>query len=216
MFMNRFHFAALAFLAVVGISSCQDEGTVVRTETIPYDSSAARHADSTLPGIHSDSLTAGANDWLLVPGESAGHTHIGSDLAVLQKELGRADAGDAAMQKSVSVWYTDHDTTNNSLTVYATRDAGNSEAAVIRQIRVTSPRYETVRGIRVGTPESNIRASYKVKDVEQFRGKDGTQSKVLECAEGIAFEIGADGICDAIVIHAEGTDRYGSYLKLRF
>lgn len=184
--------------------------------TSNIDSNGARDADSTAPGLHSDSLTAGANDWILVPGEAAGHYKLNSDHALMQQELGRPDAGDAAMQKSVSVWYSNHDTTSNSVAVYASRDAGNDETSRVRQIRVTAPRFETVRGIRVGTPERDIRSHYEVKDVEQFKAKDGTMSKVLDSEEGIAFEIGADGICDAIIIHASGAERYGSYLKLRY
>lgn len=210
----RFYTAILA-ISIFGLNACRDQETTV-ISTSKIDSNGSRDADSTAPGLHSDSLTAGANDWILVPGEAAGHYRLNSDQAEMQRELGRPDAGDGAMQKSVSVWYTNHDTTNNSVAVYASRDAGNDETSRIQQIRVTAPRFETVRGIRVGTPERDIRSHYEVKDVEQFRAKDGTMSKVLDCEEGIAFEIGADGICDAIIIHAAGAERYGSYLKLRY
>lgn len=216
MIMKAFRFYTIGIAIVVtSVTACRNQDPVVRDDRT-YDTTGSRSADSTAPGIHSDTLVAGANDWILVPGEAAGHTHIGDDLAKLSRELGRPDAGDAAMQKSVSVWFTNHDTTNNSVAVYASRDAGNDDVARIRQIRITAPRFETVRGIRVGTSERDIRAHYTVKDVEQYRSKDGTQSKVLDSEEGIAFEIGADGICDAIVIHPAGAERYGTYLKLRY
>ena len=203
------------FLTCLTLGACREETTTETVAPAPYDSAAAKRVDSAAPGIHSYSLEAGANDWILIPGEAAGHTHIGSDLVLLQKELGRPDAGDAAMQKSVSIWYADHDTTKHSVSVYASREPGNEERSLVRQIRITAPRFETVRGVRVGTLEADIRSNYDVKNVEQFRAKDGTMSKVLDSKDGIAFEVGADGICDAIIIHAAGAEQYGSYLKLR-
>lgn len=211
--ISRLRFAALLVLALT-LAACRDEQTVVHSESVDYDSSAAKAADSTAPGISSDSLKAGANDWILIPGEAAGLTHIDEDVNALRARLGPPDAGDAGMQKSVAVWYADHDASLNSLVVFASRGPGGSEAARIREIRVTSPRFETVRGVRVGTTERDIRAHYEVKDAEQFRAKDGSMSKILDAPEGIAFEIGADGVCDAIIIHSPGSARYGSYLKL--
>ncbi len=209
-------------IAALGFAACHESRQSAREErTVNMDTAARTCAvpakpDTVFSAMKPDSLKAGANDWILVPGEAAGMTHIDGDLAALSPRLGRPDAGDAAMQKSVSVWYVNHDSTGYSLVVYASRNPGNDEVARIRQIRVTAPRFETVRGIRVGTHERDIRSHYKVQEVEKFRGKDGSMSRVLDSEDGIAFEIGADGICDAIIIHVPGKEQYGGYLKLRY
>jgi hypothetical protein len=228
--MNGSRLALSGLIAItLGAAACNEsrrestrEEHTTTTMPAPADSSstvtlsAPVKADTAGAKMHSYPLDAGANDWILVPGESAGVTLINSDLDEVIKRLGRPDSGDAAMQKSVSVWYGNHDPGEHSVVIYATRSPGNDEVARVKQIRVNAPKFEAVSGVGVGTNEKDIRSRYKVREVETYTGLDGKKSKVLDSEDGIAFEIGADGICDAVVIHAPGKDQYGSYLKLRY
>jgi len=223
--MNGFRTMLTCLIVMtLGASACRESRQETRHEerSATADSGskvildAPVKADTAGATMHSYPLEAGANDWILVPGESAGKTLLNGNLAELIEKLGQPDAGDAAMQKSVSVWYKNHDSTAHSLAVYAARNPGNDDVARIRQIRVNAPRFESVKGVGVGTSEPDIRSRYKVREVEQYKALDGTMSKVLDSEEGIAFEIGSDGVCDAVIIHAPGKDQYGSYLKLRY
>ena len=45
---------------------------------------------------------------LVVPGKSIGQTKLKEDAVLVYKKLGRPDAGDAAMGKSLATWYAGH------------------------------------------------------------------------------------------------------------
>jgi len=154
-------------------------------------------------------------DWLLTPGVSAGKTVINSDAAGVYKRLGKPDAGDAAMMKSVAIWYSNHDSTAHSTAIYTAIDAGNDTAARVKQIRVTSPAFKTREGIQPSSFLSDIKKTYnKLKKTETYKSA-GKIYTVYDSFEGIAFEIDPNEKCAAIVIHEPGKYSYGTYLKFR-
>jgi hypothetical protein len=64
---------------------------------------------------------------LIVPGISIGQTTINESGESVHKRLGTPDGGDAAMGKSVSIWYANHDTTGYVTQMYFSRGQGNDE-----------------------------------------------------------------------------------------
>lgn len=154
-------------------------------------------------------------DWLLTPGASAGKTVINSNAAGVYARLGKPDAGDAAMMKAVAIWYSNHDSTAHSTAIYTAIDAGNDTVARVKQIRVTSPAFKTRKGIHPSSSLSDIRKMYTaLKKTETYKSAGKTYT-VYDSTEGVAFEIGPDEKCAAIIIHKPGKHSYGTYLKFR-
>ncbi|GGG78043.1 hypothetical protein GCM10007415_07560 [Parapedobacter pyrenivorans] len=151
---------------------------------------------------------------MLVPGQSAGAFRLGDSDRVVHRLLGNPDFSNAAMGKAVLMWYTDTDS-SYPLSIFTSRDMGNDETARIKQIRITSPHFETQESIHVGAALSEISDAYAkpLRIVETYAGKGGMYS-IYDTDEGIAFEVDADDRCIAIIIHEPHTG-VTSYLPLR-
>ena len=163
-----------------------------------------------------DSASTSATDsaWLLVPGKSAGKTKINEDADQLLKRMGKPDAGDAAMGKSLSFWYAGHDTSAHSIAVFTTRQMGVEETALVKEIRVTSPDFKTIEGLHVTSTLTDIQKCHAVKPVDNFE-YNGIKYTVYDDPEGIAFELSPQSQCVAIIIHEKGKPGEGSYMKSR-
>ena len=89
---------------------------------------------------------------LVVPGISVGQTAINEASENVHKRLGKPDGGDAAMGKSVSIWYANHDTSSYLTQMFFTRNMGNDETSRVKQIRVTSPWFKLNNNLFAGSP----------------------------------------------------------------
>lgn len=156
-----------------------------------------------------------ADNLLLIPGQSAGPIHLGDADTVLHRSFGRPHFTDAAMGKAVSVWRIQDDAAEYPLSVFTSREMGNDETARIQQIRITSPRFETVESIRVGATLREISSAYShtLGIVETYE-ENGETYTVYDANEGIAFEVDPTNRCVAIIIHRPDDD-IASYLPLR-
>lgn len=152
--------------------------------------------------------------WLIIPGKSIGKTEINQDADITFKRLGKPDDGDAAMGKAVAIWYAHHDSTGHSTSIYTTRDMGNNPAALIRQIRITSPVFKTKEGLGAASDLSDIEKTFDLKVAEKF-SDSGKQYQIFDAKEGIAFEIGQNKKCVAVIVHEAGKTIQGTYLKFR-
>jgi len=161
-----------------------------------------------------NSIVKNLKDWLLVPGTSAGKTKLNENSAEVFKLLGRADGGDAAMGKSVAIWYTDHDSTANSIAIYAVRDTGDDPIALLKQIRVTSSQFKTTEGVATGSNLANIKNYFTLTKTEDYKD-DGKSYTVYSNNKGIAFEMSSNDKCVAIIIFEAGKTVPGTYLKFR-
>jgi hypothetical protein len=83
-------------------------------------------------------------------GVSIGQTTINESGENVHKRLGTPDGGDAAMGKSVSIWYANHDTTGYVTQMYFSRGQGNDEIKRVKQIRVTSPFFKINNEVHTG------------------------------------------------------------------
>ena len=154
-------------------------------------------------------------DWLLLPGISAGQTKIGEDADSIYVRLGKPDGGDAAMMKAVAIWYSHHDTTDNSIAIYTQRGTDSGAVARVLQIRITSPLFKTGEGIGTASSLHEIQKAFAVKKTEEYADA-GKNYIVYDSKKGIAFEIDAkQNNCVAIVIHKAGVIGEGTYLKFR-
>lgn len=186
--MNQFQNCIGTFAVAMVLVAC---GGGNRNNNHPLQDSTASVSQSLLP-----------NDHLLIPGKSAGRFLIGDADSTIFAELGKPDFGDAAMGKAVSIWYP-NGKRNQPLSIFTSRDMGNDETARIKQIRVTSPDFQTVQSIGVGSSLREISDIYPLQIVETY-DRDGQTYTVYNANEGAAFEVDAAYRCVAIIIHETG------------
>ncbi|MEC3877994.1 hypothetical protein [Parapedobacter sp. 10938] len=175
----------------------------------PSDTDRTTLTDSSATEV---SQAATAERLALVPGTSVGPFKLGDADSLVHQQLGRPDHSNAAMGKAVLIWYADT-ASGYPLSIFTTRDMGNDETARIQQIRVTSPTFETADSIHVGSTLTQIRTAYPVTAIETY-SQAGETYTVYEADDGIAFEVGPDDHCVAIIIHQTDAGM-SSYLPLR-
>lgn len=184
---------------------------VILSISVPIVLSACSSGDAESPtkqhlsskgslAISSDKKTAVNQEQLLLPGISAGKVKLGQDAKKVYAKLGKADAGDASMQKSVSIWYKNHDQESYSTSIYTVRDTGDNPAAKIQQVRVTSPEFKTEEGIGVSSTLELIKQKYSVTKLTDITDR-GRILVIYDSMAGIAFETDIKGICEAVIIH---------------
>lgn len=147
---------------------------------------------------------------LIVPGMSVGQIALNQDAATAVEILGKADAGDAAMQKSVATWYNNHNPKSYSISIFSARDTGDDPVSRIRQIRTTDPQYKTTNGIGVTSTLLEIQRALPVTDLLGYT-RAGKTVKVYDSLDGISFEMN-DDVCTAIIIHPRGENLSMNYL----
>lgn len=140
-------------------------------------------------------------DWQIIPGERIGNTALGDDPENLLQRLGQPDASDAAMGKAWLVWNSQKRT--HTLAVFTTYADSNMMRKAIRQIRVTSPRFETPEGLHTGSTLLQIKRYFP-------GGKSDATGPVLRynvATQGISFELEGNGVnatCTAVLVYPPG------------
>lgn len=211
--MIKVNLSYLTLFCMLLTASCNSKPENQTNKPDSVVQTSEQQTDSSL--LKRDTLTKDkASDWLLVPGKSAGKTQINQDAEQVYKNLGKPDGGDAAMGKSVAIWYAHHDSTSYSTAIYTSRDMGNNPVAFVKQIRVTSPSFKTKEYIGATSGLSEIKKIFHLQTVEKYKDA-GQEYTVYDAKEGIAFEIGADQKCVAVIIHEAGIAIPGTYLKFR-
>ena len=198
---------------------------VILSISVPIVLSACSSGDAESPtqehlsskgslAISSDKKTAVNQELLLLPGISAGRVKLGQDAKEVYAKLGKADAGDASMQKSVSIWYKNHDQESYATSIFTVRDTGDNPAAKIQQVRVTSPELKTEEGIGVSSTLELIKQKYSVTKLTDITDR-GRVLVIYDSMAGIAFETDIKGICKAVIIHRANESLKTTSLPLR-
>ncbi|MHA4895865.1 hypothetical protein ACXZ1K_14015 [Pedobacter sp. PWIIR3] len=203
--MKEFKLLFLMLLTLI-ITSCTSEK---KENTSGSDSLVADsiHMDTTSASI--SKTPSVKSDSLLIPGKSAGLIKIDQDAAELFKIYGTADAGDAAMQKAVAIWYKDHNPKSYATAIYTVRDTGDNPPARIKQIRVTSPGYKTVQGLGISSSLKDLSETYALVKIKP--GKE-IGNEIYDSKTGITFEIDKNKMCSAVIIHEGGQALSSTYL----
>lgn len=142
---------------------------------------------------------------LIVPGKSIGKMVIGGNSAKVFDLLGKPDVSDAAMGKALSTWYQGHDTAGSQTQVFFSRQIGTADdTSHVKQIRVTSPAFETADQIHVNTMFNDIAAKFKLDKIASYNEKGKTFSVYAAISEGIAFEVDDDSKCTGIIVFKAG------------
>lgn len=145
---------------------------------------------------------------LIVPGKSIGHITLRENADSVYKALGKPDSGDAAMGKSLSTWYANHNPTGYQTQIFCSRYMGSpaENTSRVKQIRVTSPFFKTKEGIGTGAVLAQVQAKFKVIKTASYSNKKPPYD-IYDSKNGIAFEI-SDKKCTAVIIYLPG-DRGG-------
>lgn len=150
---------------------------------------------------------------LITPAKSIGKISLKEDAAEVYKQLGKPDSGDAAMGKSLSTWYANHNPKGYQTQIFCSRNMGNADENIsrVKQIRVTSPYFKTKEDIGTGSDLTQIQAKFKVVKTVSYPAKKPPYD-IYDDKNGIAFEILND-TCRAVIVYLPG-DRGGiTYLS---
>jgi hypothetical protein len=214
---QRRNLALLMLLISIAMANCTSDTKSTINQADSLTTIKSDTSQSTAPVDTQASKTPVSTpqkDWLLVPGVAVGKMQVNENAAQAFKVLGVADGGDAAMGKSVAIWYNNHDSTANSVAIYTVRDTGDAPIALIKQVRVTSPIFKTKEGIHPGSTLAEIKSAFKVSPTETYKD-EGQTYKIYSSNKGIAFEMDSKDKCVAVVVFESGKPLPGTYLKFR-
>jgi len=155
--------------------------------------------------------------WLIVPGKSIGQIKLEAPAQSLAV-LGKPDGGDAAMMKAWRIWYSrKKDKTIDSLHLLAVFTAMRTQdTQYVKQIRVNSPRFKTVKGIGAGSTIAAIKKAYPdVQPVQTYESANKARRIVVyeDTKMGVAFETSNSRskkpVCSMVVVFDPGESAAG-------
>jgi hypothetical protein len=214
---QRRNLALLLLLVGIAMANCTSgtKSTINQVDSLTtIKSDTSRSTASVDTQVTKTPVATPHQDWLLVPGIAVGKMRVNENAAQAFKVLGVADGGDAAMGKSVAIWYNNHDSTANSVAIYTVRDTGDAPISLIKQIRVTSPIFKTENGVHPGSTLAEIKEAFDVSQTETYKD-EGQMYTVYSSNKGIAFEMNSSEKCVAVVVFQSGKPLPGTYLKFR-
>ncbi|TSD64860.1 hypothetical protein FFF34_013250 [Inquilinus sp. KBS0705] len=210
MTIKGYTYALILFAAVTAVSCGRPSPTRANSDsTNTVDEKVEKDTVIKADTTTSKSPTAAQ---LIVPGKSVGQTTINEAAESVHKKLGNADDGDAAMGKSMSIWYANHDTVGYKTQIYFSRNMGNDETSRVKQIRVTSPWFKVSDAIHAGAPLKNAAQAFKLTPSGTFTEKGNTYTIYDDTTSGIAFEANNHDICTGIVVYEPGKAAGATYL----
>ncbi|MFD0766350.1 hypothetical protein ACFQZI_15925 [Mucilaginibacter lutimaris] len=199
-------------ILAVAVTACRQNTAPKSTDTIDKADTVAntKAADTTTVDMPGDKPVPLAQ--LIVPGISIGQTAINESSENVHKKLGSPDGGDAAMGKSISIWYANHDSTGYVTQMYFSRGQGDDEVKRVKQIRVTSPSFKLSGKVYTGTPFNNIKQTYQLKKTAIFTDKGKELTLYDDVKAGLAFDVDSKGIISGITVHEPGREAASTYL----
>ncbi len=200
--------------------SCQNEAQNKETATAGTGAEASLGSgDST----QTESAAAAAQDtaYQIIPGQRIGQVTLGDSPEKAFAALGPSDAGDAAMGKSISTWYSKENAAQkHQLNIYSVRERTGlpDETVRVHQVRITSPQFTLAENhLKTGSTLAQIRNHFpQVTPIAYYTPQGQQRAYVYDAAEqGIAFEItGPDSVCVGITIHVTGSGATERYLPV--
>ncbi|WP_091378206.1 hypothetical protein [Mucilaginibacter mallensis] len=152
---------------------------------------------------------------LILPGQSIGTIDINENSDSVFRKLGKPDAGDTAMGKSLSTWYTKHDISGYKTQIFFSKQMGAAdEVSQVKQIRITSPWFKTMDYMSAGMHLQTIESKKEFNLKKSAQYTDGGKLYFIydDADAGIAFEIDDKNVCAGIIIHEPRKDATASYI----
>ncbi|WP_066837025.1 hypothetical protein [Rufibacter ruber] len=157
----------------------------------------------------------------IVPGERMGQTSLNESPEAVAEALGKPDASNAAMGKSLSTWYSSaNGGKREELNVYTVREKTGTpqETVGVHQVRVTSSAFKVMpSGLSTGSTLPQIREAFnRVRPLAHYQYQGRQRAYLYDATgEGLAFEItGPDSTCVAIILHQKGKEVTSAYLPI--
>jgi len=141
---------------------------------------------------------------LIVPGQSIGDISIDENADSVIDMLGKPDAGDAAMGKSIATWYKKRGTITDQIQIYCERRMGtDSGISKIKIIRITSPGFKTMDYMSTDMHLQTIKSKkeFNLVEIGQYRENDKQYFIYDDNNAGIAFEVDRKNMCTGIIVH---------------
>ena len=158
---------------------------------------------------------------LIVPGRSLGNLRLGENSATALPPLGKASAGDAAMQKAWGTWYGRKPANGSAptqLDVYTAPQNNDVDNHTVQVVRATSSWFQLANGLSAGSRLSTIRAVYgRLPLATSYRLAAGNRYLYDDVQKGVAFEIdgtASSSRCRAIIVHVPGKAVTSTYLSM--
>ncbi|UKT66106.1 hypothetical protein [Pedobacter mucosus] len=161
-------------------------------------------------------LTIGPK-FLIIPGVSIGQIKLGEDTQEIGNKLGTPDAGDAAMGKAWSIWYSEdpNTTRRNELSIYSSYKDSSATSKDVKQIRITSGQFKTLDGFGTGRKLKDAQA--KFPDLDQIstylNEKKDTVLIYDSKSQGIGFEF-LSGKSISLTVHPKNVSVNATYLAI--
>jgi hypothetical protein len=136
------------------------------------------------------------------------------------EQLGKPDAGDAAMGKSLSTWYLQPKMNDSimqpQINIYAGRNMGiGREISRVIQIRVTASQFATSNDIHTGASLTAVTNEFKnLKKVSVYKTGKNLIDVFSDAESGIAFEFDSTQKCIAIIIYEPNKNGSQPYIPV--
>lgn len=154
--------------------------------------------------------------YLIVPGKSIGQISLGDSLQRVNKLLGNADAGDAAMGKAWAIWYAKDPTTTQTseFCVFSSYRDSTMKDKDVKEIRATSILYKTQDGFGVDRTLADTKAKFRglMEMSKYLNEKQDTVTLYDDSASGIGFEF-VHGRSTAVSVHQPNKSIQSDYLS---
>lgn len=208
----------LFFVSVIFLISCQQQikktGTILKkeTDTVTVHDTITAALPFPAQGKIPENILSAQN---IIAGQKVGIISIGEQGSSVAVQLGSADFGDAAMQKSISGWYSKTDSAIQIKIYFENDMTGANTGPHVVQIRVNSTFFKTAEGITTGSNLEEIKKYYSnIQPSLNFSSKKGNEKIIVMNDDelGIAFEIDSKNICKGITVHKPGHELFG-YLQ---
>ena len=149
---------------------------------------------------------------LIIPGKSIGRVFLNEHRDSVLQNLGKPDAGDAAMGKSVSIYINKENNTEFKI-YFLTNMGAQNEAPRAKIFHTNSSFYTTNNHISVGSNLQTIQKGFpSLKLIANVVLNKNSLQLYDAAKEGIAFDIDSKNICRGISIHVPGETFRPTYL----
>ena len=149
---------------------------------------------------------------LIFPGKSVGLTKLNDAGSKVIENLGKPDISDAAMGKSVNVWYPDHNKKGYAMHMYFSTNIGVDDTARVKAVRVTSPTFKTNNHLNTGVLITDVSKQYTLKNIGMFKLKNTDRTIFDDSLAGVAFDTDRSGNVIGITVHETGKSALNAYM----
>lgn len=211
----KIHQYVIIPMCAIGLLACQQKSQPSDSDST---SSAIAKEEADTPKVNTPPAVAAPGKksvpltQLIVPGTSLGQTALNETGESVHKKLGKPDGGDAAMGKSVSIWYADHNKKGYATHIYFVTDMGNDPNPRAKVIRVSSPSFKVNSTLYTGVLLKTAEEKYKLKKIGSFKVNGNDRNIFDDEKAGIAFDADRSGTITGIAIHEAGKSAITAYM----